>query len=134
MYAGAKAMLRKLGREQPDKVILAGAFGSYIDKKRALALGLFPDCGLEDVYAVGNAAGDGARIALLNVDKREEAQRMARQVEYVELTVDPAFQKDFAEAMHFPHMTDTFPHIKQFLRASQPSTRATVPEGKTDGG
>jgi len=134
MYAGAKAMLRKLGREQPDKVILAGAFGSYIDKKRALALGLFPDCGLEDVYAVGNAAGDGARIALLNVDKREEAQRMARQVEYVELTVDPAFQKDFAEAMHFPHMTDTFPHIKQFLRASQPSTRTTVPEGKTDGG
>ena len=119
MYAGAKAMLRKLGIARPDKVILAGAFGSFIDKKRAMALGLFPDVELENVYAVGNAAGDGARIALLNVDKREEARRMARQVEYVELTVDPAFQRDFAEAMHFPHMKDAFPHVEQFFKSGQ---------------
>lgn len=116
MYAGAKALLRKLGVDLPDKVVLAGAFGSYIDKKRALALGLFPDCGLENVYAVGNAAGDGARIALLNVDKRQEAARMARQVEYIELTVDPAFQMDFAQAMHFPHMKDKFPNVRQFFK------------------
>ncbi len=128
MYAGAKALLRKLGREQPDKVILAGAFGSYIDKKRALALGLFPSCELENVYAVGNAAGDGARIALLNVEKREEAQRMARQVEYIELTVDPAFQKDFAMAMHLPHMKDDFPHVKQFFKATARPARRKLPQ------
>lgn len=119
MYAGAKAMLRKFGVEQPDKVILAGAFGSYIDKKRAMALGLFPDVELDNVYAVGNAAGDGARIALLNVDKREEARHKAGEVEYVELTVDPAFQKDFAEAMHFPHMRDAFPHVSQFFKGGK---------------
>jgi uncharacterized 2Fe-2S/4Fe-4S cluster protein (DUF4445 family) len=124
MYAGAKALLRRMGREYPDKVILAGAFGSFIDKKRAMALGLFPASDLESVYAVGNAAGDGARIALLNVDKRKEAEQMARQVEYIELTVDPAFQKDFAMAMYLPHMKDTFPSVKQFFKTtSRPARR-----------
>ena len=99
-----------------DKVILAGAFGSYIDKESAMIMGLFPDCELEDVYAVGNAAGDGARIALLNRDKRVEANQIARQVEYVELTVEGDFEREFAYAMYFPHMKDEFPHLKDLLR------------------
>ncbi len=115
MYAGAKLMMRHLGLEKVDKVILAGAFGSYIDKESAACLGLFPDCDLENVYAVGNAAGDGARIALLNVDKRREADEMARQVEYIELTVEPDFDKVFGEAMWLPHMKDKFPHIEHLL-------------------
>ncbi len=115
MYAGAKLMMRRLGLEKLDKVILAGAFGSYIDKQSAMVLGLFPDCELEKVYAVGNAAGDGARIALLNRDKRVEANVIARQVEYVELTVEGDFEREFAQAMYFPHMKDEFPHLKDLL-------------------
>ena len=114
-YAGAKIMMRRLGVANLDKVILAGAFGSYIDKESAATMGLFPDCALENVYAVGNAAGDGARIALLNVDKRREADEIAKKVEYIELTVEPNFDKIFSQAMWFPHMKDTFPHLKHLL-------------------
>jgi uncharacterized 2Fe-2S/4Fe-4S cluster protein (DUF4445 family) len=115
MYAGAKILMSRLGVNSLDRVILAGAFGSYINKESAAVIGLFPDCALEKVNAVGNAAGDGARIALLNVDKRKEADVMARQVEYVELTVEPDFNKTFTQAMWFPHMKDKFPHLKQLL-------------------
>ena len=115
MYAGAKLMMRHLGLEKLDKVILAGAFGSYIDKVSAALLGLFPSCDLENVYSVGNAAGDGARVALLNVDKRKEADWIARQVEYVELTVEPDFDKVFGQAMWLPHMKDQFPYIEDII-------------------
>jgi len=109
-------MMRRLGIEKLDKVILAGAFGSYIDPEKAMALGMFPDCDLKNVYAVGNAAGDGARIALLNRDKRTEADEIARKVEYVELTIEENFQKEFMEAMHIPHMHDPFPHLKGIVK------------------
>jgi uncharacterized 2Fe-2S/4Fe-4S cluster protein (DUF4445 family) len=115
MYAGTKIMMRTLGVEKLDKVILAGAFGSYIDKESAALLGLFPDCAPEKVYAVGNAAGDGARIALLNKDKRKEADKIARQVEYIELTLAPDFDKVFAQAMWLPHMKDKFPNLEHLL-------------------
>lgn len=120
MYSAAKIMMRNLGINSIDKVVLAGAFGSYINKVKAMAMGLFPDCNLKNTYAVGNAAGDGARMALLNTDKREEANQVARQVEYIELTVEPDFEKEFAQAMHFPHMKDEFPHLqKMFDKASR---------------
>ena len=98
-----------------DRVVLAGAFGSYIDKISAAVIGLFPDCDLEHVYAVGNAAGDGARMALLDTEKRKEADVMARQVEYVELTLEPEFNKTFTQALTFPHAEDKFPHLKHLL-------------------
>ena len=72
-----------------DRVILAGAFGGYIDPKHAMILGLIPNCELEQVYAVGNAAGDGARITLLNRQKRIEAQNLVNTLRYVETAVDP---------------------------------------------
>jgi uncharacterized 2Fe-2S/4Fe-4S cluster protein (DUF4445 family) len=112
LYAGAKLMMKRLGIEMLDKVILAGAFGSYIDPKEAMILGMFPDCDLKKVYAVGNAAGDGARIALLDRDKRAEADKIAREVEYIELTIEAQFQNEFMEAMQIPHMTDPFPHLE----------------------
>jgi uncharacterized 2Fe-2S/4Fe-4S cluster protein (DUF4445 family) len=115
MYAGSKIMMRALGVEKIDKVILAGAFGSYIDKTSAAMLGLFPDCERENVYSVGNAAGDGARMALLNVDKRREADEIARRVEYLELTLEKSFDKIFAQAMWIPHMKDKFPNLEYLL-------------------
>jgi len=116
LYAGAKLLMYRLGIEKIDKVILAGAFGSYINKESAMIMGMFPDCDIKNVYAVGNAAGDGARIALLNLDKRIEAEKKAREVNFVEIAVDPNFQKEFMQAMHFPHMKDPFPHLEGLLR------------------
>ena len=116
MYAGAKIMMRHLGVERLDKIIMAGAFGSYIDKESAAIIGLFPDCAQQNVFAVGNAAGAGARIALLNVDKRIEAVERACQVEYIELAAEPTFGKVFSQAMWFPHMKDSFPHLKHLPR------------------
>jgi uncharacterized 2Fe-2S/4Fe-4S cluster protein (DUF4445 family) len=112
LYAGAKVMMKRLGITKLDRVILAGAFGSYIDREKAMVLGMFPDCDLRNVYSVGNAAGDGARIALLNRDKRVEADEIARRVEYVELTVEKDFQKEFINALQIPHRYDAFPHLK----------------------
>ncbi len=108
-------MMRHLGVDKLDKVILAGAFGSYIDKESAAVLGMFPDCELENVYSVGNAAGDGARVALIDVEKRKEADEIARQVEYIELTVESDFDKVFAKAMWLPHMKDDFPHLNHLV-------------------
>ena len=70
LYAGCKLLMKRAGIDTVDRIVLAGAFGSYIDTKYAMILGLIPDCDLEKVTAVGNAAGDGARIALLNKEKR----------------------------------------------------------------
>ncbi|MFC1824551.1 ASKHA domain-containing protein [Thermodesulfobacteriota bacterium] len=115
MYAGAKIMMRTLGVEKIDKVVLAGAFGSYIDPASASLLGLFPDCDPRNIASVGNAAGDGARMALLNRDKRKEADEFARKVEYIELTLAPDFDKVFAQAMWVPHMKDKFPSLEGLL-------------------
>ena len=115
MYSGARIMMNRMGVDKVDRVILAGAFGSFVDKTSAAVIGLFPDCDRKDVYAVGNAAGDGARIALLNVDKRDEADHWAQRVEYVELTLEPNFNQIFTKALTFPHAEDKFPHLMDLL-------------------
>ncbi|HNP71322.1 MAG TPA: ASKHA domain-containing protein [Kouleothrix sp.] len=111
LYAGCKLLMHRRGVAKVDKIVLAGAFGSYIDPLRAMVLGLYPDCELSQVYAVGNAAGDGARIALLSKSRRAEAAQAARHVEYIETAIDPEFQAEFVGAMHMPHMSDAFPHL-----------------------
>jgi uncharacterized 2Fe-2S/4Fe-4S cluster protein (DUF4445 family) len=115
MYSGARIMMNRMGVDKIDRVILAGAFGSYIDKTSAAIIGLFPDCDQKFVYAVGNAAGDGARMALLNKDKRDEADFWAKRVEYVELTLEPNFNRIFTKSLAFPHAEDQFPHLKNLL-------------------
>ncbi|RLB97880.1 MAG: ferredoxin, partial [Deltaproteobacteria bacterium] len=111
IYTGCKLMMRRLGVDRVDSVKVAGAFGSHIDCKLALVIGMFPDCAIDKIVSVGNAAGDGCRIALLNRDKRREADWVARHVEYMELTLEENFQWQLMEAIQFPHMTDTFKHL-----------------------
>jgi len=115
LYAGAKIMMQKLGYEKLDRVVLAGAFGSFIDREEALVIGMYPDVELTKAYAVGNAAGDGARMALLDRNKRIEADEWARKVEYIELSVEGNFEKEFMMAMHLPHMKDKFPELAAAL-------------------
>ncbi|HBH60266.1 MAG TPA: ferredoxin [Nitrospiraceae bacterium] len=115
LYAGAKLMMKKLGITKLDRVILAGAFGSHISREASMTLGMFPDCPIDKVYAVGNAAGDGARMALISKGKRVEADERSRWVEFIEIATDPTFEKEFMQAMHIPHMKDSFPNLKALL-------------------
>ena len=115
LFTAARTLLKRSNLQSPDKIILAGGFGSYIDKEKAMLIGLIPDCELENVYAVGNAAGDGARIALLNVEKRKEIESVTRKVERFELPTDPEFQNQFMLATSFPHMSEPFEHIAHLI-------------------
>lgn len=111
LHAGCKLLMRRAGVTQVDRIVLAGAFGSYINPMHAMLLGLIPDCALDQVSAVGNAAGDGARIMLLNQQRRAESARLARDVHYIETAIDPHFQEEFVAAMHLPHKTDPYPAL-----------------------
>ncbi len=101
LRAGAETLLSEYGAQKPDKVVLAGAFGSYIDTDAALAIGMLPACEPDRVTSVGNAAGDGALLALLALAKRREAEWAAEAVEYVELASAADFQRRYMEAMRF---------------------------------
>jgi len=117
IYTGCKLMLRRIDLERPDRIKIAGAFGNHVDPMMALIIGMFPDCPLANISSIGNAAGDGCRIALLNRRKREEADRIAGHVEYIELTRIKDFQEQLIDAIHMPHMTDAFPDLDGILPA-----------------
>jgi uncharacterized 2Fe-2S/4Fe-4S cluster protein (DUF4445 family) len=124
LYAGAKLLMRHKGIERVDRIVLAGAFGLHIDPQYAMILGLIPDCELTKVTAVGNAAGDGARIALLNREQRQEAARLARWVQHIQTAVDPNFQTEFVAALGLPNAVDAFPHLEGLLPA--PTASANI--------
>jgi uncharacterized 2Fe-2S/4Fe-4S cluster protein (DUF4445 family) len=111
LYAGVRLLMDKLGIETVEKIRLAGAFGSHIDVKYAMILGLIPDCPLEKVQSAGNAAGTGARIALLNSKARDEIEAVVRRIEKIETAVEPKFQQHFVGAMAIPHKTAPFPNL-----------------------
>ncbi|MBL6929946.1 MAG: DUF4445 domain-containing protein [Rhodospirillales bacterium] len=115
LYAGARLLMDRLGIDTLDRISLAGAFGSHIDVKYAMVLGLIPDCDLARVSAAGNAAGTGARIALLNRDARAEIEAVVARVEKVETATEPAFQQHFIEAMAFPHKTAAYPNLSKVV-------------------
>jgi uncharacterized 2Fe-2S/4Fe-4S cluster protein (DUF4445 family) len=99
---------------------LLGAFGSHIDVKYAMILGLIPDCDLARVQSAGNAAGTGARIALLNSAARDEIENVVRRIEKIETAVEPLFQQHFVEAMAIPHKTSPFPHLSAVVNLPPP--------------
>jgi len=122
LYAGVKLLLDRAGIESVDRIRLAGAFGSHIDTKYAMVIGLIPDCQLEKVESAGNAAGTGARIALLNVAARAEIESVVRTIEKVETAIEPKFQEYFVDAMAFPNKTDAFPHLFSVIDKPEPKT------------
>jgi len=115
LYAGAKLLIERAGGAAPQRVTLAGAFGSHIDVTYAMALGLIPDCDLAHVAAAGNAAGTGARIALLNLAARAEIEDVVRRVEKIETAIEPRFQEHFVAAMALPNKVDAFPNLAKVL-------------------
>lgn len=111
LYAGVRLLMDKLGIDHVDRIKLAGAFGNYIDPKYALIIGLLPDCSLDKVAGVGNAAGTGARMALLNKGYRAEIETLVRRIEKIETAMEPRFQEHFVSAMAFPNKVETFPNL-----------------------
>src|SRR5438128_11486667 len=115
LYGGVRLLMDKLGINEPGKIRLAGAFGSHIDMKYAMILGLIPDCDLARVQSAGNAAGTGARIALLNKAARDEVEAVVRRIEKIETAVEPLFQQHFVEAMAIPHKTAPYPNLSKVV-------------------
>ncbi len=115
LYAGIQLLMDQLQITSVDRIRLAGAFGSHIDVKYAMILGLIPDCDLANVHSAGNAAGTGARIALLNGDAREKIESVVRKIIKIETAVEPKFQDHFVDAMAIPHKQHLFPLLSQIV-------------------
>ncbi len=120
LYAGIKLLMEHLGIEQVDRIRLAGAFGAHIDVKYAMVLGMIPDCDLAQVTSAGNAAGAGARIALLDSNARAEIEQLVRRVEKIETAIEPRFQQHFVEAMAIPHKTAPYARLRTVVNLPVP--------------
>lgn len=105
LYGGCKVLLNHLGKDSVNRMQVAGAFGLNINKENALIMGLFPWCDPKNITLVGNAAGHGAYLALLDREKRKEADQIAGRVTHVELAMDGAFPREFMNALSFPYQS-----------------------------
>jgi len=131
LYAGVRLLMDRLEIDKVERIRLAGAFGSHIDVTYAMVLGLIPDCNLEDVASAGNAAGNGARIALLDKSSRGQIEQTVRAVEKVETAVEAAFQAHFVDAMAFPHKTADFEELGKVVNLPPRPAASSSDEGKS---
>jgi uncharacterized 2Fe-2S/4Fe-4S cluster protein (DUF4445 family) len=131
LYAGVKLLMDHLNAPTVDRIRLAGAFGSHIDVKYAMVLGMIPDCDLSHVASAGNAAGAGARIALLDNSSRRTIEELVRRVEKIETAIEPKFQAHFVEAMGIPHSTAAYPNLEKVVKLPEP--KAATPRAGSRG-
>jgi uncharacterized 2Fe-2S/4Fe-4S cluster protein (DUF4445 family) len=116
-FSGIRLILKTLnkGNLKIEQVFLAGAFGNYINTQNAKFIGMIPDIPNDKIYQIGNAAGIGAQYCLLNSELRDKAELLLKKIKYIEIAVKEEFQKEYAEAMYFPHLSlDYFPTLKQY--------------------
>ncbi|HMD73260.1 MAG TPA: ASKHA domain-containing protein [Steroidobacteraceae bacterium] len=128
LYAGIALLMERLGVDHVDRIRLAGAFGSHIDVKYAMILGMVPDCELSQVSSAGNAAGTGARIALLDSNSRGVIEALVRRIEKVETAIEPRFQHHFVEAMAIPHKTASSAHLRKAVDLPLPKESTSQSE------
>ena len=128
LYAGVRLLQDRADFDGIDRIRLAGAFGSHIDPKYAMVLGLIPDCDLSRVESAGNAAGMGALIALLHVPARPEIEATVRGIEKIETAVEPKFQEYFVDAMAIPNKRDAFPRL--FSVVDRPEPKPASPDAR----
>jgi len=115
-YSGSRIIMKRLKENLSIKqIFLAGAFGNYINAQNAKFIGMIPDINDEEIFQIGNAAGIGAQHCLLNKNLRNKAQQLLKRIQYVEIAVEKDFQKEFAEAMYFPHLNlEYFPNLSEY--------------------
>ncbi|MBY6065569.1 DUF4445 domain-containing protein [Leisingera aquaemixtae] len=134
LYSGARLLMDKFGVEKVDRVVLAGAFGAHISAKHAMVLGMIPDCVLDKVTSAGNAAGTGARIALLNTEARGEIEETVRRIEKIETAVEPRFQEHFVNASAIPNSAEPFPILETVVTLPQVNFNTGGGDGEGAGG
>ncbi len=102
--AGIEVLLENAGInfKEIDRIIIAGAFGSYIDPKNVINIGMFPDISLKKIRQVGNAAGVGAKMILISKKQRANTEKIAKKIKYLELALFPGFNNHFINSMKFP--------------------------------
>ncbi|MCB1417059.1 MAG: DUF4445 domain-containing protein, partial [Nitratireductor sp.] len=132
LYAGIRLLMDKKGIDHVDSISFAGAFGTFIDPKYAMVLGLIPDCDLDNVKAVGNAAGYGAKMALLNRTYRREIEETVRRIDKIETALEPDFQQHFVNAMAVPNKVEPFPKLAEAVKL--PERKVLEPAGGDGGG
>ena len=115
-YSGTRLILKHLDTKlEIKRVFLAGAFGNYINKYNAKFIGMIPDISDENIFQIGNAAGTGAQSLLLNKDLREKVKKLLKKIQYIEIATKEEFQKEFTNAMYFPHFNlELFPTLKEY--------------------
>lgn len=133
LLAGIRLLMEHMGVEHVDRIRLAGAFGSHIDVKYAMVLGMIPDCDLRKVSSAGNAAGTGARVALLDHSARSTIESIVRRVEKIETAIDPRFQQHFVDAMAIPHKTADYPHLRRVVSLPAPRASSTQSPSESRG-
>ncbi len=111
LYAGARLLMDERGVDKVDRIVLAGAFGAHISPRHAMVIGMIPDAPLDRVTSAGNAAGTGARIALLDRSARVAIEGTVRRIHKVETAIEPRFQEHFVAANALPHATAPFPEL-----------------------
>ncbi len=130
LYAGVRLLMERLGIDKVDRIRLAGAFGSHIDVKYAMVLGMIPDCALDHVSSAGNAAGTGARIALLDQRARPAIEALVRRIEKIETAVEPRFQEFFVEAMAIPHLNAPYERLREVVTLPERMATNTESPGR----
>jgi len=120
IYTGCSVLMKRknIKEKELDRVLIAGAFGNYINPESAKVLGLLPDVPVEKIRFVGNTAIAGAKMALLSEDVRRKADEISRKVRYLELAADPSFKEEFLKAIFIPHKDlNRFSSVKSILRS-----------------
>ncbi len=119
IHTGCALLMKKMGvtEQDIDLMFIAGAFGSYINPENARIIGMYPEIPLNRVRIVGNAAGTGARMALISKSFREKAEKIARKVNYIELGAEQDFQAEFFNSQFIPYADLTrYPETIKLLK------------------
>ena len=130
LFAGARLLMDKMGVETVDRIVLAGAFGAHISPKHAMVLGMIPDCPLDKVTSAGNAAGTGARIALLNRAARRDIEKTVLEILKIETAIEEKFQEHFVNATNMPNAVEVFPNLEKVVQLPALNFNAGTGEGR----
>jgi len=125
IHSGCSVLLKGMDRELDDvtQIIIAGGFGRYIDIRKAIIIGLFPDIDIRKYRFIGNGSLEGARLALLSKQKRREMFKVYKNMTYFELSVSGMFYDEFTSSLFLPHTDlDLFPSVKSLFEARNDSS------------
>ncbi|MCD6287944.1 MAG: DUF4445 domain-containing protein [Candidatus Hydrogenedentes bacterium] len=118
IFTAMNILMQKVGMlfQDVSKLYIAGGFGNYLNLRNAVTVGLIPDLPTDRFRFVGNASLHGARMALLARENVERLTEIARNMTYVELSMEPRFMDSYVASLFLPHTDETlFPSVAEML-------------------